>query len=872
MINSNNNNPPKWMIKLLQWFCHPDLVEDVEGDLSELYSERLGVTRFPKLLMFWDVLLLFRPGIIKDNIVTRYFLTQSMYKNYMKSAWRNLLKHKTFSLINISSLSVGMAICLVIFLFVQEELSFDNFHKKNIYRFWETEKYDGSNGQDMPFTMGGVGPMFTAHYPEITDYVRVMAGGKQAVNVGSNGFVVDNIKAADPNFFQMFDFKLLEGNPELVLQNFDQVVVSKSTAQNLFGNEDAVGKTFQFDGGTFVVTGVFEDMPANSHLQANLIFSLKLFGKTRENFDAEFRGSFVTTYVELAQDADVSSLEATFSEMLDRSSGKGLSENYQLYLQPLGEVHLGSAFLEHDYYNYRKFDGLYLKVFIFIGILLLIIAVINFTNLTTARSGYRTKEVGVRKTLGAIRKQVIMQFQLESIFLAGLALFLAVLMTWAGLPYLNNLIDRSYSLDTILLEGTTVLAVLGLTILIGFIAGIYPSLYLSKFKLLNVLKGITTKSGKSYLRSALVVVQFSLAIGMIVSTIIVIDQLNYIKNKDLGFNKEHIIQVSLPDGNAMNFYDEMKQELLSQSNILGVTASGHRIGNDFHQRGFKVKTDSGVSFYAPASLYVDHDYLEVFGIELVQGRNFSHEFSTDDGLAFLVNESMVKELGLENPIGVKAGMGWYPNDSLGSIIGVTKDFNFNTLHNKIDNLIMVSTRMIGYGEMSVKVNGKNLREAMAQVEEIYNKYSDLPIEYQFLDDHFDQLYKSDQQMQSVLSLIGALSIIIGCMGLFGLTSITVQNRLKEIGIRKVLGASRRQLLVLLSKDFGLSVILAFIISAPASYYFVNLWLDNFAYRITINPLLFILGGVLSFAIAWFTISLQVGKAVRANPVESLKYE
>ncbi|MCR9251416.1 MAG: FtsX-like permease family protein [bacterium] len=872
MINSNNNNPPKWMMKLLQWFCHPDMVEDVEGDLSELYSERRGVSRFPKLLMFWDVLLLFRPGIIKDNIVTRYFLTQSMYKNYMKSAWRNLLKHKTFSLINISSLSVGMAICLVIFLFVQEELSFDNFHKKNIYRFWETEKYEGSSGQDIPFTMGGVGPVFTDHFPEILQYTRVLSVGDEVIELKDGNVLMDGIKSVDHNFFQLFDFNLINGDRNNVFRSYKDVAISRSTAMNLYRTLDVVGKTFRRDGEEYVINAVFEDIAENSHLQFKMVFSLENFIKVRGNYNNEFTGSFITTYVEMTEDADYQKLYAAFPEVLDNASGKNHSENYTLYLQALRDIHLGSSFMVHDYYNYRKFDRLYLNIFIFIGVLLLIIAIINFTNLTTARSGYRTKEVGVRKTLGAIRNQVVMQFQLETILLSFMALIVSILLVWAGLPYLNNLIERSYELQSIFMDQNVILATLLLTIMIGVIAGIYPSLYLSKFKLTEVIKGFTSKSGKSYLRSGLVVVQFSLAIGMIVSTMIIIDQLSYIKNKDLGFNKEHILQVSLIDDDAMNFYDQMKQELLKQSNVLGVTGSGHRIGNDFHQRGFKIQLDSGLSFFVPASLYVDHDYLDVFDIELIAGRNFSNDFSTDDGLAFIVNQSMTKDLGLEDAIGVKAGMGWYPNDSLGSIIGVTKDFNFNTLHNEIDNLILLSSKAIGYREMSVKLNGSNLKESVRQVEEIYNKYSDIPIQYQFLDDHFDQLYKSDQQMQSVLSLIGALSIIIGCMGLFGLTSITVQNRLKEIGIRKVLGASRRQLLVLLSKDFGLSVILAFIISAPASYYLMNLWLDNFAYRITINPLLFILGGVLSFVIAWLTISLQVGKAVRANPVESLKYE
>ncbi len=872
MHSNKSGNPPPWILKWLRWFCKPELAEDLEGDLRELYEEWLETSRIPGLLLFWETIRLLRPGIIKNNFLTRYSITQSMYNNYFKSAWRNLLKHKTFSMINVSSLSLGMAICMVIFLFAQEETSYDNFQPDDIYRFWETEQYEGSTGQDIPFTMGGVGPQFTAHYPELSSYVRVMVGGEQVVKVEDRGVLVADIKTVDNNFFQFFNFDLLHGSPESVLRDHSTVVISEATALKLYGSTDVVGRTFQFDDNTFTVNGVFKDVPANSHLQFNLLFSLDYFGKTRENFDNEFTGSFVTTYVKVNKEADIGKLQNTFPETLDKLSGKNWSENYTLYLQPLKDIHLGSSHLVHDYNNFRKFNRKHLYVFGLVGLLLLIIATINFMNLTTARSGYRAKEVGVRKTLGAFRQQLIIQFQMESILMAFIALLLALIILWGAFPYLNNLIERDFSLLSVLGDWKLMGGIIAATIIIGMLAGIYPSLIISSFGLVNVMKGVYLKVVRSYFRSGLVVLQFSLAIGMIVSTVIVIQQLKYINNRDLGFDKDHIIQVPLKDDKVRANYEVMKQELLNQSNIIGVTASGHRLGNDFHQRGFKVKLDSGISFLVPSSLYVDMDYLEVHGIKLLQGRTFSQDMAQDRGLAFVVNESMVKDLGLSDPIGTRAGMGWYPNDSLGTIIGVVQDFNFNTLHNEIDNLVIMVNEMWSFREMVVKVNGNNLKEGLNQLETIYAKYSTTPISYQFLDEHFETLYRSDQQMSAVLGVIGGLSILIGCMGLFGLSAITVQQRIKEIGIRKVLGAGNKQLMLLLSREFAWLVIISFFVASPIAYYFMSNWLNGFAYHVEMSPLYFMIGGLLSFAIAWLTVSIHVGKEVRKNPVESLRWD
>jgi putative ABC transport system permease protein len=494
-------------------------------------------------------------------------------------------------------------------------------------------------------------------------------------------------------------------------------------------------------------------------------------------------------------------------------------------------------------------------------------------NLTVARAGNRAKEIGVRKTNGAIKRQLFHQFIVESILLAVIAMALSFLLTLIALPFLNQLIDRQLSMNTIWQEPLLAGILLLTTVLLGVLAGLYPSLFLSSFKPIAVLKGIKAFEKNSLLGNSMVVIQFSLALAMIISTLVVLQQLNFIKDKDIGFSKDHIVLVSLND-EARNQYQEMKQALLNKANVLGVTASGQRIGNNFHQWGFKVRKDSSeTEVITPSNVFVDHDYLEVYGIKLLEGRSFSRDYASDDGLAFIINESLAKELAFEDPIGQPAGHAWYPDDSLGTIIGVTEDFNFNSLHYKVNTLSLVVHTDWGYGEMSVKLNGSNIAQSLSDLEEVYGQFvTDYPFNYEFLDDHFQELYKSDQQMGYVITIMTVLSIFIGCLGLFGLASISIERRIKEVGIRKVLGASTFGLMTLLSRNFARMVLISLVFSTPLAILFLKNWLTNFAYRIDINPFIFAAGGMIALVIALVTISYHVIRETRSNPVKALKYE
>jgi putative ABC transport system permease protein len=585
----------------------------------------------------------------------------------------------------------------------------------------------------------------------------------------------------------------------------------------------------------------------------------------------------MVSYLLFEQNANVKALESKMPEFLTRymppteENPDDVNDYYQIFFQALPDVHLASMDIEHDYQNYRKFNGAYLDTFAVVGFLILLIAAVNFMNLITARASHRWKEVGVRKTVGAQKYQLFGQFIVESLLLGLFAFVLALTIDAAFTPWLNNLIGRTLSVAYFIQNPALLIGGIAATLLLGLLAGVYPAFHLASYDTVKILKGGDIKRQRSIFRSGLVVLQFGLAIAMIVSTLIVMQQLFFMKNTDIGLNKDHIMLIDM-NQEANQKFEAMKTELKKSSHVLGVTASGQRLGNNFHQWGFKLRTDSIVGL-TPSNVNVDYDYLDVYEIKLKDGRNFDRERSTDNGLAYIINEKFAEEIDIDNPVGVAAGHSWYPDDSLGTIIGVVEDFNFNSLHYDINTLAMVVHPDWGYDELSVKISGDNVEAAIADVQNTWNEMvPSWPFQYSFLDEHFDELYSSDQQMEAVMIMMAILAIFIACLGLFGLAAITTERRTKEIGIRKILGASIAQIMVQLSKNFALLVLLAFVIFSPLTYYLMNGWLENFAYRININPFVFLIGCILAILIALFTISFHTLRSASANPVEALRYE
>ena len=878
-MENKNSHPPQVFLKIFRCYCHPKLLDHIEGDLIEVYqqrSEKLG-KRKADIKFILDVLLLFRPRIIKPMEGYQNLNTYGMYKNYFKISIRNIFKHKMISLINVFSLAIGLAACVAIYLFVSDEQSFDAFHsqKENIYRLDEVQKFTGTNEQKVALSMPGMAPAMKQEFPEVKTYVRLWLHDKQLLTIGETKQLVNNVFVADSTLLDVFDFLLLLGDVNTCLDRPLTILLTESTALKFFKSaSEALHKTVFWDGRDYEITGILKDTPENSHIQFGAVMSMVTYTTGQNNVNNSWGGNWMTTYLLLEPHSNIVAMEEKFPAFMSRHmDNPDINTTYKLFLQRLDEVHLASNDIEHDYINYRKFNGSYLTIFYVIAGFILLIAAVNFMNLTTARASHRWKEIGVRKSIGAKKVQLFGQFIFESVMLACLALLAALLLDSLFIPALNELIGRKLSMLPLLQNGWQLAGVVLVTLFLGILTGIYPSFYMTSFDLSRVIKGGSKTEGKSVLRSTLVVIQFGLAIAMVVSTLIVVQQLWFMKESDIGFDKEQILLVTM-NTEANQKFETIKSELQKQSMIRGVTASGQRLGNNFHQGGFKVKSDTGVVSITPSNVNVDYDYLNVYGMEIKEGRGFSKDNSWDiNGLAYVINESLAKELKLKETIGTKAGHDWYHNDSLGSIIGVVKDFNFNSLHYKVNTLALVVHREWGYNELSVKIEKGRTEEGIAAVKKVWDELvPSFPFDYTFLDAHFEEVYRSDKQMSAVVAIMAGLSILISCLGLFGLAAITIERKTKEIGVRKVLGATESQITLLLSRNFALLIALAFLIVSPLTYFALHRWLESFAYRININPIVFLIGGTLAFGIGLITISFHTIRSARANPVKALRYE
>lgn len=801
-----------------------------------------------------------------------------MIKNYLKTAWRNLWKNKGFSAINIIGLAIGMAACIIIMLFVFYEKSFDHFHSKNIYRLDEVQKFEGMVApQNVALSMFPMGPTLKNEFPEIRNFTRITGFDKIRLTYQEKKIVFPKMFWADSTFLQIFDFKLLKGDRKTALEKPGSVLLTRESAVKIFGNEDPMGKTVAHYGDDtlrFLVTGVMENIPGNSHLQFDglLSFNTVTSARNMENWG----GNWLNTYLELSSNANIASMKEKFPAYLKKHMGDR-EKFYELYLQPLKEVHSNSANITHDYHNFHKFDQKYTYVFSIIAFIVLVIACINFMNLSTAKSTGRAKEVGIRKTVGAERYQLAIQFISESVLLSLIALLFAIVLVKLSLPYISRLSQRDLHLP-LLSDPLLMIIIVSGTILTGLLSGLYPAAYLSSFHPSKVLKGSPQLGkNKGFFRNVLVVGQFTGAVFLMIATVFALKQLYYMQHRDPGFDREHIVTISL-NSKIFAKYDAIKEEFLNNKGIAGVTASNQRLGNNLHQTGMKYQGNGPLRSLTSSQVVVDPDYLKVYKIPLVAGRDFSDDFKTDDGKAYIVNESMAKELlkddskaSMQSLIGKPYGFGWL--DTLGTIVGIAKDFNFNSLHHKIETLTIINRKDWGYDEMSVKIDGSKTEQAVEHIKSVWKKFvADQPLDYTFLDEHFAELYRADMQISEIVGILASLAITISCLGLFGLASYSAERRVKEIGIRKVLGASIQNVVSLLSRDFIKLVLIANMIAWPIAWLALNKWLQDFAYRIDISWWVFIAAGISAVLIALLTVSFQAIKAAIANPIKSLRSE
>lgn len=806
-----------------------------------------------------------------------------MLRNYLKIAVRNLVNNKLFSFINVFGLSVGIACTFLIVLNIQDELSYDRFFKDGdrIFRVALNRLYP-DNEVDYAVIPISIGEAMERDFPEVEGCSRVFTQDNEFITrVGEKQFRERYVLLADSNFFEFFDFPLIEGDQSDVLKTPNGFVLTQSTARRYFGDSAAVGQIINVPNGELLVTGVCEDVPANSHFRFDFVGNLAITGLTRT---PDYLAFSVKTYLKLKEGADPDALEAKFPELVERyaagqiESRMGVTfkdytaagNGYNYFLQPIKDIHLHS--------NLRgeiKPNGniLYVYIFIIVAVFLLLIACINFMNLSTARSTDRALEVGMRKVLGAQKKQLVWQFINESLATVLFSLVFALVLTELMLPAFNNLAGKKLEVEYFG-NWFTIPILIGLGLFVGFIAGSYPSFVLSAMQPLQFMKGrfISTKAG-SLLRNALVVFQFSVSIILIAVTLLVGRQMDFFMNKDLGFKKENIVileRVFL----LREKLDAFKQELLKYPDIESVAISNTPVSGGYYFGNFFQTSNMSSEILTTDAMVIDEDFIETLGLTLVEGRNFSREFN--DSLSLIINESTVTEFGLENPVGSTL----YLNRDEGetakmNIVGVVKDFHNNSLHQNIKAFVLFSsTGPYNAGViLNIKVKPEKRDNTIAYIEQKWQEFlPGEPVSYTFLEDDLQTMYANEKTSGQIFGVFSLLAIVIATVGLFGLAAFVAQKRTKEIGIRKVMGSTVTRIITLLSGSFTKLIGIAFIIATPLAFFAMKKWLQNFAYQTSIAFWIFILAGLIALVIALITISFHTLKVASSNPADSLRYE
>jgi putative ABC transport system permease protein len=809
-----------------------------------------------------------------------------MIRNYLKIAFRNLTKYKFISFINVFGLTIGLTCCLLILAFILHELSYDKYqpNKDRVYRvtrsFFNPET--GALNLNLSTVAPPFGPLLQNDFKEIEDMTRVLQNGNTAVRYDDKMLTEPNVFFADDRFFDFFKVAILKGNPRTALSGPYSVMMTDETAKKYFGDQDPINKIIKINLGNyfdFKVTGIYKRFPSNTHFHPDVMLSFNTLNDTlvygAENLRTNFGNNSFFTYIRLPKNYNPNKLIAQFPAFLDRRmTGRSQykpSQGTSLSLQRLTDIHLTS----HTDYEAEE-NGDIKRVYIFsaIALFILLIACINYMNLSTARSTLRAREIGIRKTVGAQRKEIMVQFLSESVLVSWIAMLLAFGLSWILLPWLNKISAQNLDIS-ILLKWQIIIPILLVPFVVGIVSGLYPAIFMSSFQPVKVLKGLLrTGGGNISFRKVLVTLQFAISIILIICTAIVFSQMRYMQNKSLGFDREHI--VTLPYASELSDkYDAFRTELLENSNI---KSAGHssRIptGRLLDAMGSRIMRGDSLAPVTADIKYVvsDQDFISTYGVKVVAGRGFSRDFSTDTS-AFLINESAVKVLGFktnEDAIGKDFGYG----NRKGKLIGVFNDFHFESMHQKIVPLVLLVPRNANnYGRISIKISGANIPSALSHIENTWKKFlPETPYQFAFLDENFARLYRAEERQKTLFTTFACLAIFIACLGLFGLSAFAISQRIKEIGIRKVLGANITTIVALLSKDFLRLVVLSAIIAFPVAWYFMSKWLQDFAYRISMPWWVFVIAGIVAALIALITISFQAIKAAVANPVKSLRTE
>ncbi|SDK97634.1 putative ABC transport system permease protein [Catalinimonas alkaloidigena] len=872
--------PPHIAHWFLRCFCRPELLEAVEGDLHELFEERLTTlgTRRARWYYVRDALVLFRPSLIRH--VSLSFFLVPMLQNYFKVGLRQLLRHKFYATVSLLGLAVGMAACLLISLYVADELSYDRYHAHGdrLYRVAGNYRHGGDEPQRLALTNFQLAPLLENDFPEIEQWVRLDFMSKVVAN-GAQKHQETNVLVADSSFFELFSFRLVQGSPATALSGPQQVVLTEVTAQKYFGTQDPMGQTLEIDDQPVLVTGVMEAIPTNTHFHADLVLSMATQVPLYPDYVVRYRTGALTqyTYVLLEEGTDPQQLEAQLENFVATHDGPEAVDETQYFLQPLADIHLRSDLGQEIEPNGSI---TYVYMFMAVALIILLLACVNYVNLATARATERAKEVGLRKVVGAHRSQLIGQFLGESLLIVLLASVLTAVLVWAAMPLFNQLADKQLAFRPFsnfpLLGGLLLCAVS-----IGVLAGSYPALVLSAFRSVQVLKGGSVSPGRRSLgtRKILVLGQFVLSIALVIATLVIGQQLHFLHHKRLGFNTHQVVTMPLsPEG--FQRFGALKEALQRDPRVTSVTASNspltERVGGWRQYRMAGRTPESGLNI---PTIDVDFDFFQTIEAEMVAGRSFSSDRPADTLNAYILNETAARFLELDDPVGASLqgtlfnGAQWSGKD--GIVIGVVKDFHFASLHNKIEPVVfsLYTTQTFPLRWVSVRLRNEDVSEALGFLETTWQQFDpELLWHYSFVDQELAEKYRAEARFLQVFSLFSGLAILIACLGLLGLTAFAVRQRTKEIGIRKVLGASLADLVLLLTREFLWLVLLAFLIAVPLAWYFMRQWLDDFAYRINLTAWPFVLAGASALLLVWLTCSSQSLRAALANPVRSLRNE
>lgn len=877
--------PPKLAIKLLHLFCSDQWLDELLGDLEEEFIDNTKSKgrRRAILLYYFQVVQLIRPHIIKKRKSSPI-----MFRNYIKSSYRSLLKNKAYTAINVSGLTVGIACCLLISLYVVDEMSYDKFFNdsERIYRV-ALERVYPTNTRMFGSSPVNLAPTLLENYPEVEVAGRLhklFFQNEIQVSVGEKTFIETNYLFADNNLFKVYSFEFLEGSPENVLEGPNHVVLTESIAKKYFGDQPALEKTYQIDTASFIVSGVIKDVPTNSHLQFDILGSIESLGFLQQAAETNnWISPWLFTYIKLRADANPDVFEEKLPEMVqsygmasiltqlsisaEEYPNSGNEFNY--FLQPIEDIHLTSNL---DVEVKANSDITYVYILMAVVLFILIISCINFINMATARSTERAKEVGVRKVLGSRKSLLVKQFLTESNLIAILALLLAIGISWMVIPSFNTLVGKTLSLD-VLLNPVVAAGVVLIALIIGTLAGLYPSLVIASINSAVVLKGKYSTSAKGiWLRNSLIVFQFFVSISLISGMLLLNKQMRYMQNKQLGFDKENVLVIEQAQELGQNqraFKNELQamQEVKNASYAFAMP--GDFIGNVIAKS--EIPDQPQVRTFNVA---VDDDYIETLSMEVVQGRGFDPKFN--DSLNVIINETAAHLLGYENPIGRKI-INTNPGQNQAAswtIVGVVKDYHHLSLHTEIPPMLLFNTfSQAILPRIAIRVESPDMLSFLQTVEATWKSFDiERPISYSFLDTNLQNLYKEDKKAGTILSLFTLITIIMACVGLFGLAAYVTQQRTKEIGVRKVLGASIGNIIMILSLNFTKLIGLSFLLAMPLVYLGMDEWLQGFAYHTNIDVGTLLVAGVLTLVLAWLTISYYSIKIAVLNPVKSLRDE